>query len=356
MTRPARTPRPPGLLLWAAVLVGGGCQPGDVAEGARVEADFSQTPGVKDDAGRRHPTAPARTRIVSLVPGMTETVIALGATERLVGRTRYDDQPELAEIPSVGGGLDPSLEHLAQLSPDLVIAWRDAGGLGTLSGRLEAVGLPVFQVEIESTADFRRHAANLGHLLDLSASASALIGELDRSLAAVRDAVEGTVAPTVLFLAQRDPPMAAGAGTFIDSLLVAAGGVNVLDVSGPAGDWPLISLEHILWRDPDFLVVPVEGIGEARDAREGAPPEVEELLRAPGWREIDAVAHRRVIAVDAGLFARPGPRMALAAASLAARLHPHVRLPAALLPGGGASTRGLETPPTGDEAKAPPGL
>ncbi len=355
MTTPAKTYRPSRLLLCATLILGGGCEPGEVAREARGGAGSGQKVGVVDDAGREHPTATARTRVASLVPGMTETVIALGATERLVGRTRYDDQPELVEVPSVGGGLDPSLEHLAQLSPDLVIAWKDAGGLGTLSGRLDAVGLPVFQVEIESTADFRRHAENLGRLLHLSSSASALIAELDQGLAAVRDAVEGERAPTVLFLAQRDPPMAAGAGTFIDSLLVAAGGINVLDDSGPAGDWPLISLEHILWRDPDFLVMPVVGLGEARDARQDAPPEVEALLRAPGWREIDAVAHRRVVAVDAGLFARPGPRMALAAASLAARLHPDVRLPVGLLAGEPPSSGGPEAPPTGDEDRPPPG-
>jgi len=343
--------RPGVLIVAAGCLMIHGCGPTEAGPGAGEPGEAEA--GVVDDAGVVHPVAVARARVLSLVPGMTETVVALGGGDLLVGRTRYDEQAELAVLPSVGGGLDPNLERLAELAPDLVIAWKDAGGMGTLSGRLQGIGVPVYQVAIQSTRDFRRHASNLGRLLHLIASADSLLEAVDDGLLAVRAAVAGRPAPSILFLAQRDPPMAAGPGTFIDSLLVAAGGTNVL--SGDPGvlvDWPMVSLEDILWRDPDFIVVPVVGIGEAADARRFVPPEVDALLEAPGWREVAAISERRVIAVDAGLFSRPGPRMAVAAASLASRLHPDAEIPRVLTGRVGAERRGAGLGSGG--AQAPP--
>ena len=103
-----------------------GCEsgrPGAVATGAVV-----------DDRGRLHDVTEPRTRIVSLIPAVTETLVAIGAADRLVARTRYDYAPEVAALPSVGGGIDPSLEYLAALAPELVVLWASGGSGGAAGG------------------------------------------------------------------------------------------------------------------------------------------------------------------------------------------------------------------------------
>lgn len=301
------------LALLAAALLGlPGC--------ANERTPLGEAPGVADDGGRLHPAAPPRTRIISLVPGMTETLVAIGAADVLVARTRYDEQEALASLPSVGGGLDPSLEFLADLNPDLLILWLDAGGAGSLSDRLEDLGIPAYQVDVEDVSDFRRHTRNLGVMVDREAAAEALVDQVDQGLSQVAEAVSSLSPASVLYLVQSSPPMGVGPGTFLDSLIVVAGGTNVLREA--AGHWPLVSLEDALWRDPTYVVVPVVGLDTLTLGPDGVPEPLRWLTTDPGWSEVGAVREGRVIAVDAGLFGRPGPRMAEAASYLASRLHP----------------------------------
>ncbi|HJU87529.1 MAG TPA: helical backbone metal receptor, partial [Gemmatimonadota bacterium] len=107
-------------------------------------------PRVVDDAGDTLALpAPAR-RIVSLVPSVTGTIVSLGAADRLIARTRYDLDPILAALPSLGGGLDPSIEGIVALRPDLVVAW-NARDDRVLVPRLRAAGIPVYVAEIQDT-------------------------------------------------------------------------------------------------------------------------------------------------------------------------------------------------------------
>ena len=283
-------------------------------------APGGQEDSVADDRGGVHNVLPSRARVVSLVPGITETLLAIGAAEVLLARTRFDEQDQLAHLPSVGGGLDPSLEYLASLDPELVIMWRDPGGSGSLSAGLEDLGIAAYQVDVQEFADFRRHARNVGRLTGRAPEAEALVGELDQALNDVRRAVAGLPAPGVLYLVQSSPPMGVGPGTFLDSLIVVAGGRNILREA--SGRWPLLSLEDILWRDPGYVVVPVVDYGAPDGAIDAMPEPLRRLATEPGWAEVGAVRGGRLVAVDAALFGRPGPRMAEAARFLAERLHP----------------------------------
>ncbi|MGI9627211.1 MAG: ABC transporter substrate-binding protein [Longimicrobiales bacterium] len=270
-----------------------------------------------DDRGRAHSPETGRSRIVSLVPGITETLVAIGATGTLIARTDYDTQGALQSLPSVGGGLDPSLEFLVDLGPDLVIMWPDRGGAGSLSARLEELGIDVYQAEVEGMADFRRHARNAGVLTGRRFAADSLVDWVDSGLARVASEVSSQPPSTLFYMVQQDPPMGAGPGTFLDSLMTVAGGRNVL--SDAVGQWPLVSVEDVLWKDPNYIVVPVLEL-QARKSDDT----VTQLAASPGWREVGAVREGRVFAVDAELFGRAGPRMAEAAEALARRLHPAV--------------------------------
>lgn len=267
----------------------------------RTEAPRPAALAVRDDAGRVvRLAAPAR-RIVSLVPSVTETLVALGAADRLVARTDYDVAPELARLPSVGGGLDPGVESLVALGPDLVVAW-DARDDAGLRARLEAAGVAVYAAAIEDTAAVFATIERMGALVGREAAADSVARALRDTLAVVAREAAGTARPRALFLLDGVPPRMAGGATFVMEILGVAG-------AEPAyprmpGSWPAISLETVVQAPPDVIVVPV-GAGESPA-----------LAGRPGWRAIDAVRRGRVIGVPADLVSRPGPGLGLAARAL----------------------------------------
>ncbi len=294
------------LLLLAACDAGGG--------DASARPDSTPADGavvLVDDAGRevRLPR-PAR-RVVSLIPSATEVLVALGAGDRLVGRTDFDHGPAVDSLPSVGGGMTPSIEAVLALRPDLVLGWETRGDQSTRR-RLEELGIPMFAVEADDTTDVFRTVGNLGRLVGRAPAADSLAAGLRRELAEVAVSVAGRPRPTVFFLVWNDPPMTAGSRTFISQVLGVAGGRNAFaDVEG---EWPNVALEEIVRRQPDFLVLPQGEKGGAHD--------VEQLRASPGWRELRAMREGRVVTIDAEMMNRPGPRLGEAARALRDALHP----------------------------------
>ena len=275
--------------------------------------------GVVDDLGVAHAPLPPRQRIVSLIPSVTESLVEMGASDRLIARTQFDAQPELAALPVVSGALEPSVEVLASLDPDLLIMWPTGGDGGPTGRRLNRMGRHWYAAALNTVADFERHATNLGALLGLGDRADSLVTAVRERLGGARELWSGRTPVEIFYVVQRDPPMTVGPGTFLDSVFVAAGAVNSFrDVEG---QWPLISLEQVVWRDPHFVVMPVAGYGTPRVAPGTRDTSADRLAAAAGWARIPAVAEGRVISVDAALFGRPGPRMGEAARYLASRIH-----------------------------------
>jgi iron complex transport system substrate-binding protein len=253
----------------------------------------------------------AARRVVALLPAAAEIVVALGAADRLVARTDYDTHPALVGLPSVGGGLTPSLERLALLRPDLVVTWPDNASRA-LVPHLRALGAEPLAVETETVEDVLWTACELGRRVGRLAAADSLVRALRAELDAVRRAVEGRPPPSVLYVVWHDPPTVAGHGSFIDALVGIAGGRNAF--ADARGLWPQVSLEAVVDRQPDVLVLP----------RAEGGPSAADLARAPGWRELRAVRDGRVVLVDRDLFHRPGPRLGQAARRLAEGLHPEI--------------------------------
>jgi iron complex transport system substrate-binding protein len=234
----------------------------------------------------------------------------MGMADLLVGRTEFDRGPALDSLPSVGGGVDPSLEALVALRPDVVLAW-STGKEAALRARLEGLGIPVFAVETTDTADVFRTIGNLGRITGRRASSDSLAASLRAEVEAVRASVAGRPRAGVFFVVWHDPPMTAGGGTFIHEVVELAGGRNVFgDATQP---WPNVALEEVVRRRPDVIVLPVGEQGAAR---------LEELRREPGWRDVPAVKAGRVVLIEADLMNRPGPRLGEAARRLAAAFHP----------------------------------
>lgn len=263
---------------------------------------------VTDGAGRTVRLERPAERVVSMMPALTEWAIAMGAADRLVARTDYDDHPDVAHLPSVGGGLDPSVEWLAALRPDLVLAWPDAPSR-SLVARLDGLAIPVYTAPIQTIEQALAAAEDLGRLLGTEPAAAEAVARVRVGLDAVASAVADRPRPAVLFLIGLDPLMAAGPGTFLDELLVSAGGRNAL--ADLAVLWPNLSLEEVVRRAPDVVIV---GSAGARDPRRT-------LAARPGWRDLPAVRAGRVHPVDPDIINRPGPRLHDAAAHLARLIH-----------------------------------
>ncbi|MGH7578329.1 MAG: ABC transporter substrate-binding protein [Longimicrobiales bacterium] len=262
-----------------------------------------------DDAGRLVSVSPRPKRIVSTLPSVTELIVALGAADRLVARTRYDTDPRIADVPSLGLTLTPSAEAILAFEPELVIGGGDWGARGW--PLLESAGLRIYLANVQRTADIYSTARRLGTLLDIPVSADSLIRRLEAGLDTVRRAVAGRPRASVLYLIWPRPPQTAGPGTFIDEVITAAGGRNVF-ADSPIR-WPQISVEEILRRDPDVIVLP--------QGRSHATP-FEMVDGEPGWRDLTAFREGRVVRVESDLFNRPGPRVAEAARTLSRALHP----------------------------------
>jgi iron complex transport system substrate-binding protein len=251
-------------------------------------------------------------RVVALAPSLTEIVVALGASDRLVARTDFDDDPMVSRLPSVGQGLDPSLEALAGSGVDLVLIPASRGAPALIE-RLAGVGIRGVSLPTQSVTDIYRAAARLGTLLDRTAEADSIIAVVAGALDAVRQRVEGQDPVSVLYVVWSDPPMTTGPGTFIDEVIRIAGGRNVFDDA--LMEWPTVGFETIVDRDPAVILWPRGEITQEN---------VQQLTAAPGWRDVRAVQAGRIELIDGDLFNRPGPRVTEAAEALARILHPEV--------------------------------
>ena len=300
---------------WLAGAVGvvslfcGACRESANPAPASATSAISVIDGDGDTVRLAHPAQ----RVVSLVPSVTDLIIALGGRAQLVGRTRYDRDTSLASIASVGGGVDPDLERMAALTPDLVITWSPSKS-SVLRQQLLAQHIATYATPTRDTAAFFAVNTALGALLGRDSAAQALATAIRDTMAAVHAAVAGHPTPSTLYLIWGDPPMTVGPHTFVGELIGVAGGRDVFDDA--TTDWPRVSMEAIVKRAPDVVVV---AVGE--DAQRGD----ERMQDAPGWRSLGAVRAGRVVPVPADLMERPGPGLGRAARILAQAIHPEVK-------------------------------
>jgi iron complex transport system substrate-binding protein len=247
-------------------------------------------------------------RIVPLAPSLTEILFALDAGDWVVGVTDHADYPpEAGDKPSVGGGVDPNMEAIVALQPDLVLASADTNRWDTLV-RLERLKIPVFGVKPIGVDGVLASIARVGEVLGRSPQAEKLIGEMRRRMTAVSERVSAFARPTVLYVVWIDPLIVAGRETVIDDLIHLAGGTNIVQAPG----FPRYGLEQVVMHPPDLIVLAFD---------RGGLEDGEVLHRLPVWREIRTVRDGAVRVIDAGMTNRPGPRIAEAVELLAQAFH-----------------------------------
>lgn len=256
-----------------------------------------------DDGGTPIVLASSPRRVVSLIPATTELMFALGAGDRLVGRTTWCDYPaEAARIPDLGNGIGPNLEAVIGARPDLVLLYR-SGANAPAARRLRTLGVPVLELRTDRIADLERIIRLLGRVLGLEPAADSLVAAIRADIArATRGAGPGR--PSVFLLAWDRPPLTLGRGSFLSELLDLAGARNVFD-DLPAPSAP-VSIEAVAARDPDFVLTP--------------DVEWPAIAALPEWQVVRAVRERRFVRVRGSEFNRPSPRLGTAIRELAAAL------------------------------------
>jgi ABC-type Fe3+-hydroxamate transport system substrate-binding protein len=258
-------------------------------------------------AGR---AAPAE-RVVSLSPAFTELLFAIGAGDRVAGRTAWCDTPaEALAVPSVGDGLAPNVESVLARAPDLVVLYASPANTAALE-RFAALGIPTHTLPMDRLDHVADAARALGRVTGTGARADSLAAAFERAVDSARAAApRGPVLPRVLLLAWEEPPIVIGGGSFQDELVALAGAVNVFgDLRRPSAQ---VTIEAIAARDPDLIVL--------LDAN-GMPA----WSGRPEWQAVRAVRERRFLPVRGSAFARPTLRALAAVRTLQAALPAVVR-------------------------------
>jgi iron complex transport system substrate-binding protein len=266
---------------------------------------------VTDEIGRTIRVPQSIRRVVSLAPNLTETIYALGLQELLVGDTDYCDfPPEARQKTKVGGAINPSLEAIAALHPDLVLVTKNLNRLATVEALAE-IGIPSYATDPHTVDAIIASTERLADLLGAPETGTALGKDMERRIAAIKERVASLPMRSVLFIVWTEPLISIGKDTFIADALQHAGAVSVIDSSQ---NWPHINLEEVVRLQPEFLVFAESHADNAAHTRDT-------LADLPGWRILDAVKHHR-FAVISDAVNRPAPRIASAIEELARQLHP----------------------------------
>ena len=263
-------------------------------------ATAAQALQVTDDRGVMLSFTQPPQRIVSLLPSLAETVCELGHCGRLVGVDRYTNYPaSLQKLPQVGGGLDPNIEAIVALKPDVVLMAKSSRA----AERLEALGIKVMALEPKTYADVQRVMLKLGQLLEVP-DAQRVWRAIDAGVSAAAQSLPEQVRGTRVYFEVNQGPYAASEASFIGETLTRLGVKNI--VPAKLGPFPKLNPEFIVRANPDLIMV-------GQDSADG-------MAQRPGWHSIRAVRERRVCifpAEQANVLVRPGPRMAEAARLMA---------------------------------------
>ena len=258
---------------------------------------------VVDDRGVTITFAQTPQRIVSMLPSLTESVCAMEQCQRLVGVDRYSNFPEsLKNLPKLGGGMDPNIEGIVALKPDVVLV----SGKSRSTERLEALGIKVVALETKTHADVKRVLKVLGVLLAVpeTQGADRLWRIIDSSVSAAAQSLPAKAKTARVYFEVSRGPYAAGESSFIGETLARLGVKNV--VPAKLGPFPRLNTEYVVRANPDVIMIGNRSMVSA--------------VAYPGWNSIKAVKNNRVCVFgldDSDVVVRPAPRMAEAARLMA---------------------------------------
>jgi iron complex transport system substrate-binding protein len=262
--------------------------------------------------------AQAPQRIISLVPALTQMLFAIGAGPQVVAVSSFDQEPAAVKaLPRVGALIDPDVERILSLKPDLVAIY---GSQDDLRTQLDRASIAHFDYRHSGLAGITVTIRELGERTGHVREATHLAGDIERHLAALRTKTAGRPKLRTLLVFGRETGglrniYASGGRGFLHDLLDIAGGVNVFGDIQAESVQP--SAEQILARAPD-AILEIRAVGLTT---EGAP------LETASWNalaSVPAVRQHRVLVLAGSHFVVPGPRVVETAEGMARALHPEV--------------------------------
>jgi iron complex transport system substrate-binding protein len=265
--------------------------------------NLAQALQITDDRGITVNFVQSPQRIISMLPSLTESVCAMDQCQRLVGVDRYSNYPDSVQrLPKLGGGMDPNIEAIVALKPDVVLVSSSSRS----SSRLEALGIKVIALETKSHADVKRVLQTLGVLLGVpdEQGAARLWRIIDSSVSAASQSLSPQAKNTRVYFEVSRGPYAAGESSFIGETLKRLGAKNV--VPATLGPFPKLNPEFVVRANPDLIMM--------------GNRSMQDMVPYPGWGSIKAVKNQRICVfgvVESDVVVRPGPRMAEAARLMA---------------------------------------
>jgi iron complex transport system substrate-binding protein len=298
----------PALFIWLALLGAGLCLP------ARA-----QDRALDDDLGHAFPLTAPPQRIVSLAPNITESLFALGLGPEVVGVTRFCDYPpEATEIDKVGGLVDPSLEKIQILHPDLVIAFR--GNPIGIVNKLRSLDLPVFVFNSGNTLtgviDMIRKMGKLTFRVEAADSLCMKLEEERRQVEAALGDVANS--PRVFLSLPWQGLWTCGSESYLNDLIVQAKGINI--AGGIRRLWLNFTREQLIHDNPEVIIIMARDLAEFNASKD-------RLQADSRLGTVKAVLTRNIQFLDENIATRFGPRLFRALADVARILHPE-RFPA----------------------------
>ena len=270
---------------------------------------------ITDDWGREIRLKSVPQRIVSHVPGITETLFALGLDKKIVGVSDYCDYPEAAKAkPKVGGYFTPSIEAIVALDADLVLT---DGYVSELITKLDSLAIPYVVIDPKDINGVLKDIELLGNVTGSQKEAKELTSDMKKRIDAVVDAVSGASRPSVFYVfdaTDTTKPWTAGPSSFVDALISLAGGENV--AASASGPWIQFNMEQLINSNPDIILV---------DSSHGtAAISSAQIKELPGWQEMTAVKENRIYTIDGDLVNRTGPRIVQGLEEIANIIHPEL--------------------------------
>jgi iron complex transport system substrate-binding protein len=264
-----------------------------------------------DEVGRTIEINGPPQRIISVAPNVTEILFALGLEDRLVGVSIYCQYPPKAlKKEKIGGYINPSLEKIVALRPDLVIGIAE-GDLRTFVDKLASLKVPVYITNPRDALEVLTSIRKIGEVTFAPEPASRIVRSMEERIRKVQDKVRGRPRPRVLHILDFNPLISAGKGTFVDDLIRLAGGRNVAEAA--TGKYPRFSMEEVLVQDPEVILLA---------SMKSQDPLVKQRRWWERWKTISAVKLGRIYVLDSDLIHRPSPRMADGLEQVARAIHP----------------------------------
>lgn len=258
-----------------------------------------------DETGRKVNIPESPRSIISMAPSITETLFALGLDQEIVGVTDYCDYPENALTkPRIGGFMNPSVEKIISLKPDLIIGTRDGNRWETIY-QLVNLGLPVYLVDPKGYDGVARMIKNIGEIVGRKQMSQKIAMDMMMRKEEIVTKTQFLPRPKVFFQIGYWPIMTVGKGSLADDLIRFAGGKSISE--NERATYPYYSVETILKKAPDVIIISSMDGKSTKLSSEGNHADLIKMWQK--WKHVPAVQTKAIYLIDSNLVDRPSPKV-----------------------------------------------